>query len=163
MSGSYALVAVLALSAAGCFTTTVSSGKPPRPATVEWDEHWHHGIVVGLGEVEGNYDLAKICPDGWAELKTETTFANFVAGVFTAGTYSPQTVSIRCAVASGAPAISTHGVPAAPTATAVPPPPSTGMPPPSLPAVPAPTSSSLVKPPASTPIPPPTTPPPQPM
>lgn len=89
--------AALAAALSGCFTTTVSSGKPPARAAIQYDEKWHHGLVWGIAEVSGPYDLEAICPGGWAEIKTETSFLNGLVEAVTSGIYSPQTVSVRCA------------------------------------------------------------------
>lgn len=86
------------LAATACFTTTVRSGKPPAPATVEHDGKWHHGLVYGLAELSGPYDLQEMCPNGWAEITTETSFVNGIAQSFTSNIYSPQSVTVRCAV-----------------------------------------------------------------
>lgn len=87
---------------AGCHTTTIRNGNVPaaRP-TVEYDEKWHHGLVFGIAEVSGPYDLQKICPNGWAEIETQTSFLNGLVDAITWGLYSPQTVTVKCA--AGAP------------------------------------------------------------
>jgi hypothetical protein len=107
-----------ALSLSGCYTTTIIRQTPAAPATVEYDDKWHHGFVWGIAEVSGPYDLKKICPNGWAEIKTETSFVNGFVDAVTSGIYSPQSVWIRCA-ASPAPA-SASAVAAKPEAVAQP-------------------------------------------
>lgn len=93
----WAPLALCALLLPGCFTTTVYSGKPGVPAAIEYDEKWHHGVAWGIAELSGPYNLEQVCPNGWSEIKTETSFVNgFVDGV-TSGIYSPQTVWVRCA------------------------------------------------------------------
>jgi hypothetical protein len=104
-------VALCALLLPGCYTTTVSSGKPAAPARIEYDEKWHHGVVYGIAELSGPYDLDTVCPNGWAEITTETSFANGFVDAVTYGIYSPQRVTVRCAVPSK---------PAAPLPAAVP-------------------------------------------
>lgn len=109
----FMLVALTTVSsAAGCFTTTVHSGRPvePSPAVVldgveaaEFDDRWHHGFVNGVAEVNGNYNLRHICPDGWAEVKTEESFLTGLVTLATGFVYSPQTVSIRCAASGHSP------------------------------------------------------------
>jgi hypothetical protein len=113
-----------AVGASGCFTSIVKSGAPAAAASIEYDEKWHSGLIFGLVELSGPYDLSRICPNGWAEIKTETSFVNGLVQWITFNIYNPQTVSVRCA-AGGAPA----GAPAmAPPAMAPPPP--GAMPPP---------------------------------
>jgi hypothetical protein len=91
-----ALVA-LTFPAAGCYTTTLRSGANVAPATVEYDAKWHHGFVLGIAEVSGPYDLRKACPNGWAQIKTETSFLNGFVELVTSGIYAPQTVTVQCA------------------------------------------------------------------
>jgi hypothetical protein len=88
---------------AGCYTTTLQSGLAPAAPTIEYDGKWHSGVVLGIAELSGPYDLQKVCPQGWAEIKTETSFVNGIVELVTTGIYSPQTVTIRCS-ASTAPA-----------------------------------------------------------
>ena len=40
---------------------------------------------------------SKICPRGWAEIHTETSFVNGLVEVLTFNIYSPQSVTVRCA------------------------------------------------------------------
>jgi hypothetical protein len=99
---------LLALSAlmlaSGCYTTTVRSGKPPGDPTAEYDGKWHSGVVWGIAELSGPYDLSEICPNGWAEITTETSFVNGLVDGITSGIYNPQSVTVRCAAGGAAPA-----------------------------------------------------------
>ena len=134
----FLLLSALALSA--CYTTTSRSGLPraDKPP-IAYDEKWHSGVVVGTGEVSGPYDLPEICPNGWAEIKTETSFPNWFAEIVTAGVYSPQTISIVCAAAPKAPPLPTaKPVPPPPTVTPPAPPPTVAPPPPAPPPPPTP-------------------------
>ena len=88
------------LGTAGCYTTTLQSGLPPAPPTVEYDDKWHSGVVLGIAELSGPYDLQKICPNGWAQIKTETSFVNGFVELVTSGIYTPQSVTIRCTTSS---------------------------------------------------------------
>jgi Bor protein len=90
------LVGALALP--GCYTTTVSSGKPAVPATVAYDEKWHSGVVYGIAELSGPHDLGEVCPNGWSEIKTETSFLNGFVDAVTWGMYNPQNITVRCAL-----------------------------------------------------------------
>ncbi len=116
-----ALMVAFAATAAGCYTTTIRSGSAPAAPTVEYDEKWHHGFVWGIAEVSGPYDLQKVCPNGWAEITTETSFLNGLVDAVTYGIYSPQTVTIRC-TAGASPAASAvpTSVPAASSASPAP-------------------------------------------
>jgi hypothetical protein len=125
-------IALCAVLLPGCYTTTVSSGKPAAPARIEYDEKWHHGVVYGIAELSGPYDLEAACPAGWAEITTETSFANGFVDAITYGIYSPQRVTVRCALPSKPvatlPAVVAAAAPAAPSSTSLEPPPAAGPP-----------------------------------
>lgn len=89
-----------AMALPGCYTTTVSSGKPAAKAGIEYDEKWHHGVVLGIAELSGPHNLEKICPDGWSEITTETSFLNGFVDAVTSGVYNPQSITVRCALPS---------------------------------------------------------------
>src|SRR5687767_2979400 len=90
------------IAASGCHTTVVKSGAPPAPPAALYDEKWHSGFIFGIAELSGPYDLSQICPNGWSEIKTETSFLNGLVQVLTWSIYNPQSVTIRCA-AGGVP------------------------------------------------------------
>jgi hypothetical protein len=83
--------------ASGCFTSIVKSGAPAAAAPIEYDEKWHSGLIYGIVELSGPYDLSRICPNGWAEIKTETSFVNGFVQWVTFNIYNPQAVTVRCA------------------------------------------------------------------
>ena len=98
-------LAVLACIAAlpGCYSTVVRSGAPAGVTPVEANERWHSGFVFGIAEASGPYDLQKVCPGGWAEVRTETSFWNGLVGAFTWGLYNPQTTTIVCSAPTPTP------------------------------------------------------------
>ena len=92
------IVLILALALAGCWRVTIKDGTVPVGETpIEYDNKWHSGLILGLAELSGPYDLSKICPRGWAEIHTETSFVNRLVEVLTFNIYSPQSVTVRCA------------------------------------------------------------------
>ena len=91
-----AIAAALSFSTTGCYTTTLRSGRLPALAGIEYDQKWHHGLVWGIAELSGPYNLARACPQGWAVVKTETSFLNGLVSAVTSGVYSPQTVTVQC-------------------------------------------------------------------
>ncbi len=93
------VVAILSLAAAGCFRMTVKNGQPAAPPNIEYDGRWHHGLIYGLAELSGPYDLSKICPNGWAEIHTETPFVQGLVAGISYDIYTPQSVTVRCAAA----------------------------------------------------------------
>ena len=85
----------LVCSTSGCFTTVLKSGQPANAARIENDKRWHHGVIWGVAELSGPYDLKTLCPNGWAEVKSETSFVNGLLDAITSGIYAPQSVTIR--------------------------------------------------------------------
>jgi hypothetical protein len=132
----------------GCYTTTVRSGLPPAgPPTIAHDEAWHHGVALGMGELSGPYDMPEECPNGWAEIRTETSFVNGLAELISFHLYNPQTVTVVCARAPAPAPVMLPGpgravpgpvVPAPPPSSMPPPPSSMPLPPPAPPPAPAP-------------------------
>jgi hypothetical protein len=94
------LMLALALAATGCFRMTVKNGLPVGRAPIEYDGKWHSGLVYGLAELSGPYDLSKVCPKDWSEIHTETSFLNGLVQSITSSLYNPQTVTVRCAGAN---------------------------------------------------------------
>lgn len=88
---------ILALCATGCFRMTVKNGLPTGQAPIEYDGKWHSGLVYGIAELSGPYDLSKVCPQGWSAVHTETSFLNGLVQGFTGNIYSPQSVTVTCA------------------------------------------------------------------
>jgi hypothetical protein len=92
------LTAALALSSSACYRMHLRNGDAPiGRAPIEHDEKWHSGLVYGIAELSGPYDLKRVCPGGWSQVSTHTSFLNGLAGGVTYGIYSPQTVTIQCA------------------------------------------------------------------
>jgi hypothetical protein len=88
---------ILALCATGCFRTTIKNGRPMGNAPIEYDNKWHSGLVYGIAELSGPYDLSKVCPQGLATIHTETSFLNGLVQGLTLQIYNPQSVTITCA------------------------------------------------------------------
>lgn len=109
-------VAVLTLSS-GCYTTVISSGRPAEAATVAYDGRLHSGLLWGMGELSGPYDLSEVCPNGWAEIETETSFVDGLMATLSYDFYSPQSVTVRCAMGDAA-AVPPASPPASPPAPA---------------------------------------------
>jgi hypothetical protein len=91
-----ACLAALIASSSACYTTVLRSGKPANAPRIENDRRWHHGVIWGIAELSGPYNLKQICPNGWGEVKTETSFVNGLLNYLTSGIYAPQSVTIRC-------------------------------------------------------------------
>jgi len=91
------LLLVLAVLATGCWRMTIRNGNPVGETPIDFDNKWHSGVVYGLAELTGPYDISKVCPRGWAEIHTETPFPQGLVQVLTFNLYNPQGVTIRCA------------------------------------------------------------------
>ena len=92
------IVLILAVALAGCWRVTIKDGTVSVGETpIEYDNKWHSGLIIGLAELSGPYDLSKVCPRGWAEIHTETSFVNGLVELLTFNIYTPQSVTIRCA------------------------------------------------------------------
>lgn len=96
------LLALCALGLAGCFRMTIRSGLPVGNAPIAYDDKWHSGLIYGMAELSGPYDLSQACPQGWSEIRTRTSFVNGLVEGITYDIYSPQTVTIRCAATAPA-------------------------------------------------------------
>jgi hypothetical protein len=44
----------------------------------------------------GETDLKAACPNGWAEVETETSFVNGLLMFITYNIYTPQSATVRC-------------------------------------------------------------------
>ena len=91
------LLLLLAVLLTGCWRMTVRNGNPVGETPIDFDNKWHSGVVYGLAELTGPYDVSKVCPRGWAEIHTETPFPQGLVQVLTFNLYNPQGVTIRCA------------------------------------------------------------------
>ena len=92
------LLAAVMLMLVGCWRTTVRNANTPVGSTpIEYDNKWHNGVVYGLAELSGPYDLSKVCPANWSQIHTETDFLAGLVSALTFQIYTPQRVTIRCA------------------------------------------------------------------
>lgn len=107
------LALMLALCTAGCFRTTVRSGHPPSDPAEGFEQRWHSGWLGGAVEASGPHDLARACPNGWAQIETKTDASQGLVTLLTLGIYAPQTVTVVCA----APRSKTPLAPPAPKGT----------------------------------------------
>jgi len=91
----------VAFASGGCFQTQLRSGQTPGATPDGYDGKWHHGYVLGAVEGSGPHSLDRVCPDGWAEVEVETNPFQSLLFVATWSVYSPQDVSVTCAVPQG--------------------------------------------------------------
>jgi hypothetical protein len=96
-----ATLTLAALLAAGCATTTLRSGEAPGKTAPGFDERWHPAFLFGTVRGEDRYDLSRLCPGGWAEVRVEPDPFTFLAGAMTLFVYSPSRVTVVCARQAG--------------------------------------------------------------
>src|SRR5256712_14187825 len=85
-----------ALFLTGWWRMTVKNRRPVGATPIEYDNKWHSGLIYGLAELSGRYDLSKICTQGWAEIHTKTPFPQGLVQFLTLQLQNPQGVTIRC-------------------------------------------------------------------
>ncbi len=100
-----------ALVSGGCYHAIVDTGRQPSGTVVE--NKWATSFVDGLVPPHV-VETAQKCPNGVAKVETQMSFMNALVRVITWGIYSPMTITVQCAAASGddAPAERTVRVPA---------------------------------------------------
>ena len=89
---------LLALALNGCAATTVRSGLPPGNTARGFDERWQPAFLFGVVPGTEPYDLARICPQGWAQVTINRDPFTLLAGLITLFIYSPSRVTIVCGV-----------------------------------------------------------------
>ncbi len=107
--GSLAGAVALSLLVTGCFTTTVRSGLPAGKTPVGFHDRWHSAFLLGSVSATPPYDLAKICPRGWSEFRTETSFLQGSLLVLSLFIYAPERVTVVCAARPGDPPLDEPG------------------------------------------------------
>lgn len=94
----FTLLLLFALSSTACYSMTIRSGAPKGSYAVDMENKWHSGLIVGIVEVSGPYDLDLVCHGGnWAEIHTQLDLLTGVVHHFLGLVYSPQRVSVVCA------------------------------------------------------------------
>lgn len=97
-----AAVVWIAACATGC-ATVVHSGLPPGEVADGWDGRWQHAFFAGALDLGSDPGLARLCPEGWSEVRVFTTLLNVLAALPTFGlVYLPYSTRVVCA-APGAP------------------------------------------------------------
>ena len=91
------LIPLALLLTAGCATTTLRSGEPPGKTASGLNEKWHAGFLFGTVRGVDRYQLSRVCPNGWAEIRVEPDPFTLLAGAATLFLYSPSRVTVVCA------------------------------------------------------------------
>lgn len=85
------------VSLTSCASTTLRSGEAPGKTAAGYDERWHPGFLFGTVRGTERYDLSRICPMGWSEIRVGPDPFTILAGAVTLFVYSPSRVTVVCA------------------------------------------------------------------
>lgn len=91
-----ALIA-LTVTALGCAETRLYSGRPPGDTAAGYAARFHDAYLFGTVDGEPPYELARICPSGWSEIRIAPDFFAAVLSVTTLFLYTPNRLTIVCA------------------------------------------------------------------
>ncbi len=92
----------LCIACTGCYSTVVRSGLPAGTSPAGWEERWHASFLFGAVESRPG-DLRLVCPQGWSEIRGQTSFLQGVLHVLSLFVYTPGTVTVVCAGQPGDP------------------------------------------------------------
>ena len=95
------LTAAILLAGTGCFHFHYVTDEEPSP----W-RAFHgleHAVVFGMAVV-APLDVSEVCPGGFARVDAVETFANGLAATIALNMYTPQTMTVTCAL-RGSPAL----------------------------------------------------------
>jgi hypothetical protein len=87
----------LALAASGCAETRLYSGRPPGDTAAGYNARFHDAYFFGTTDGEAPYELERICPSGWSEIRIAPDFFSAVLSVATLFVYTPNRLTIVCA------------------------------------------------------------------
>jgi hypothetical protein len=88
---------ILALAMGGCAETRLYSGRPPGDTAAGFNARFHDAYLFGTVAGEEPYDLSRICPRGWSEVRIAPDFFSAVLSVTTLFVYTPNRLTIVCA------------------------------------------------------------------
>ena len=88
------LLAVMAVTVAGCYNAKIETGLPPSEQKIEdeWADSWVYGLVPPTA-----VETAERCPNGVAKVETKLSFLNQLVGALTLGIYTPMHIEVTCA------------------------------------------------------------------
>jgi hypothetical protein len=94
-----------------CASTTLRSGKPPGEPAPGYDDRWHSAFFFGSLPSRRSYDLHRLCPEGWSQIRLRPDPFTVISSVVTLFIYSPTRLTIICATTHGErpPPLPTYG------------------------------------------------------
>ena len=94
------LAAVLVVIAvvSGCYNARVETGLAPSQEVIKegWAPSWIYGAVS-----PPTVEAASACPNGVSQVHTYHSFLNMLVAGLTFGIFTPMTINVTCAQASG--------------------------------------------------------------
>lgn len=93
------LLGCLLVGSLGCYHATVETGATPstQRVTKGFASGWIYGLVP-----PSTVETAARCPNGAARIETKISFVNGLVSLLTLSIYSPMSIEVTCAAASGA-------------------------------------------------------------
>jgi hypothetical protein len=120
MNARHLVLVAAALSATGCYRTTIVNGRPEAPpdAIPALNGSTHGGYVNGIAE-DNPLHLQHLCKQGWATIKVESGFITTLANAAYGLIFHGQDVTVKCVDERTAPPVA-PGSPAAPPSAPAP-------------------------------------------
>ena len=88
------IVALFALSLAGCYHASVETGRQPGQQHVEkgWASSYFAGAIP-----PSTVDVRSACTNGVSKVETKHSFLNMLVGSLTLSIYTPISIDVTCA------------------------------------------------------------------
>jgi hypothetical protein len=96
-NGAAVALSLLVTMPLGCAETRLYSGHPPGDIAADHDARFHDAYLFGTTDGEEPYELSRICPQGWSEIRIAPDFFTAVLSVTTLFLYTPNRLTIVCA------------------------------------------------------------------
>jgi hypothetical protein len=84
----------------GCASTRFYSGKAPAETASGYDARWHSALFLGSVPLHRPYELARICRQGWSEVRMEADAFTVLVTLGTLFIYTPSRLTVVCAAAN---------------------------------------------------------------
>ena len=91
-------LAVASMLMSGCLRHNYVLGGVPYPEPA-YQDNFHHSILYGLANVEGDIEVQSVCPNGIATVHNKVSAVNAIVAILTANIWTPTQVRVYCAQA----------------------------------------------------------------